>query len=158
MIESGFQHGASLGRVRHRAPYDGRVVSKLANVALAVVAVGGAVWAVGRTLDARHCEQAGHRLVSAALRSTPDPDAVRSVLDYCRDPGAIAAASAALARTDPQAASRLAARALADAPDTFAAWAAVAMSSSDPAEAHAAWKRAKSLNPRWSVNDPAIRR
>ena len=133
------------------------MVNALARGCLSVLALAGAGWALSLGLQARDCEEIRVELLAAILRSEPRPSAVDRLLSDCRDPETVASVGASLRRIDPGAASRIATHALAEAPDTFAAWAAVALTERDPVRAHAAWVRAKRLNPRWSQPDPAAR-
>lgn len=133
--------------------------SNVARVVVAAGAVAGVVWAISASASARDCDGARKAIVRAVLTEQPDRTAVEKAWDRCTDPETIAEVAAGLARTDSRAAERFADRAVEEAPDMFASWAAVALTrGSDRGAAHDAWVRAKALNPRWSAPDPSLRR
>ena len=134
------------------------VIERGLRIALCCAAIAGAVWALGLRAEARRCDDEQAVLFHVVFLKGSDPATVRKVLSDCRDPGRIARMSAGLAEADPRVARLLARHAVAEAPDTFAPWAALVIASGPGSpETRAAWQRARRLNPRWPVPAPAAR-
>lgn len=121
-------------------------------LALALVGVGfGLHWRA----EAVACESDRRPFFKAVLHGRVTAAGVRKLADHCSDPGQLAVFAGGLARKDRALAEQLADVAAERAPDTFAPWAALALSRPQgSAGALAAWRRAKALNPRWTQPAP----
>jgi len=125
---------------------------RLVVLALAVVGLGlGLHWRA----EAVACGDARQAFFDKAVRGDADAADAKRLTDRCTDPEQLAVFAGGVARTDRVLARQLAEAAAERAPDTFAPWAALALSRPEgSAGARAAWRRAKALNPRWTQPAP----
>jgi hypothetical protein len=113
---------------------------------------GGAPFGVAAGL--RHhdrCEEARRTVFSVTLGRVPvteQAQAIDDVREHCRGTTALVAVAGALYRQERRVeATRVAREATREEPDSAAAWAALATAAQAPAEARAAERRARQLNP-----------
>jgi hypothetical protein len=118
-------------------------------VAFAAACVVVAAFLGARLHDDNRCED-GRRDVFLAAQSDrdPSPGAVRSIRESCRGTlGLISIAGSLHSRERDAQAAPFAREATEREPDNVAAWRALAVTSQSPAEARAAARRAKELDP-----------
>jgi len=123
--------------------------------AVVAIALAGLAFGLSWRADAASCEHHRQSFLKLALREQATADDARSLADHCADTEQLAAVAAGYARTDRALAEQLAEVAVDRAPETFAPWAALALSRpAGSAGALVAWRRAKALNPRWTLPAP----
>ena len=119
---------------------------RLAAAALAVVV---AAFFAARLHDHDRCEDARASVFEAALSGAPvDPAAIGRIRESCRGATALISVAGALhARGEDEQAAPLAREATREEPDNANAWRALAETSQAPAEARAAERRLRVLDP-----------
>ena len=118
-------------------------------LAVACLAVVVTAFFGARLYDHERCEDARQEIFSATLRGeTADRADVDRIRDSCRGTDALVSVAGALhAQGADEPAAELAREATRDEPDNAAAWRALAETSQAPAEARAAERRLKGLDP-----------
>ena len=118
-------------------------------LALAAFAVVAAAFFGARLYDHERCDGAGDAIFSATLRGAPaDRDSVDRVRQSCRGTDALLAVAGALhAQGDDERAVELAREATREEPENAAGWRALAQTAQTPAEARAAERRLRDLDP-----------
>jgi Tfp pilus assembly protein PilF len=131
----------------------------IARAALALVAVGVVVALAASLRDHDRCQEARRTVFGVTLGREPlasQAAAIDAVREHCRGTTALVAVAGALWRQErPAAATRVARQAARAEPESASAWAALATVAQAPAEARAAERRRRSLDP---LGHPSLNR
>lgn len=120
-----------------------------------LLALAGAGFGLSWRADAVACENDRQAFLQATIERRAGAEGVQKLIDHCADPEQLAIFAGGVARTNRGLAEQMANAAADRAPETFASWAALALSRPEGSPgAVAAWRRAKALNPRWTQPAP----